>query len=171
MKAITVRKHTASTILSRPTIWFGAILACCLGHSLHPALAAPGSWTLKAPMPMALDAPASCEVDGILYVIGGGCMFSPALDTVEAYDPQGGVAPQLLTLTRESADSVRLAWQGEAGRLYGVESKLNLATGPWTRVKFSSGANSILATNELVEATCNVPTGDTQRFFRVLEAN
>ena len=421
MKATTVRKHIGTTILSRPTIWFGAILACCLGQNLHPALAAPGSWTRKAPMPMALDAHASCEVDGILYVIGGhkdvgvytqlptlfaydpktdswtrkkdmptarrwpaacvvdgviyviggGGMFSPALNALEAYDPktdtwmakahfpaarssvaacavdgiiygiggvigtisagnmqalatveaydpktdqwtpktrlpkaaafhlanavdgliyvfsekdtfaydpktdrwtrkapiptwslnslfatssvvdgiaylfggssddgwttydltlaydpvqnrftakrkipvtceaaatatidgkiyhsgganqdpvmrpvgavyydslwvfdpQGGVTPQLLSLNRESPDRVRLAWQGEAGRLYGVESKLNLATGTWTRINFSTGSNSILATNELVEATCPVPSADTSRFFRVLEAN
>ena len=85
-----MRKHIGTTILSRPTIWFGAILACCLGHSLHPALAAPGSWTLKAPMPMALDAHASCEVDGILYVIGGhkDVGIYTQLPTLFAYDPK-----------------------------------------------------------------------------------
>jgi len=71
MKAITVRKHIGTTLLSRPTIWFGAILACCLGHHLNSASAAPGSWTRKANMPMALDAHASCEVDGILDVVPG----------------------------------------------------------------------------------------------------
>ena len=81
------------------------------------------------------------------------------------------MTPQISGLTIESPDRVRLAWQGEVGRLYGVESKLNLATGPWTRINFSTGSNSILATNALVEATCAVPSADTSRFFRVLEAN
>ncbi|MEK7675976.1 MAG: kelch repeat-containing protein [Verrucomicrobiota bacterium] len=415
-----MKTRIARTILNRRMIWLAAVLACCLCHNLPLALAAPGSWTLKAPMPMALDAHASCAVDGILYVIGGhkdpgiytqlptlfaydpktdswtskkdmptarrwpaasvvdgiiyviggGCMFSPALDTVEAYDPktdtwmtkahlpaarssvaacavdgiiyaigglvgtisagnmqrsatveaydpktnhwtpkaslpeasafhtanavngiiyvffkkqtfaydpqtnrwtykapiptwslnslftassvvdgiaylfggssddgwttydltlaydpvqdkftakrrmpvtceaaacatiagkiyhsggvnqdpivrpagavyydtlwvfdsQGGVTPQLLSLNRESPDRVRLAWQGEAGRLYGVQSTLNPVKGPWTRLNLPL-TNTILATNELVEATCPVPSADTNRFFRVLEAN
>jgi len=71
MKAITVRKHIGTTILSRPTIWFGAILAGCLGHSLQPALAAPGSWTRKANMPMTFGVGAACAVDGVLYVVPG----------------------------------------------------------------------------------------------------
>ena len=86
------------------------------------------------------------------------------------FDPQGGVAPQLLSLTLESTNSVRLVWQGEAGRLYGVQSTVNV-TGPWTRINFSSGTNTILATNALVEASCTVPSADTSRFFRVIEAN
>ena len=36
---------------------------------------------------------------------------------------------------------------------------------------FSAGTNSILATNGVVEATCTVPSPDTNRFFRVLEAD
>jgi hypothetical protein len=419
MNAITVRKHIARTILSRLTTWLAAILACYFCHSLHPALAAPGSWTRKADMPMAFDGHASCEVDGILYVmgghkdpgiytqlgtlfaydpqtdswtrktdmptarrfptacavdgiiyvIGGGGWFDPTSSAVEAYDPrtdtwvtktpmptarfalsasaaggiiyaiggikglagspqflatveaydpttdqwtrktslpkavfdgvanavngriyiffqketfaydretdrwttkariptlslnslfttssevdgivylfggasddgwttydlavaydpvqnkftakrkipvaceaaaaatingkiyhsgganqdpiirpvgavyydslwvfdpQGGVTPQISGLTIESLNSVRLAWQGEAGRLYGVKSTPNAAKGPWARVIFSTGTNSILATNALVEATWAVPSGDTQRFFQVLEAN
>ena len=56
-------------------------------------------------------------------------------------------------------------------RIYGVQSTPNLATVVWPRLQFSTGTNSILATNELVEATCTVPVADTNRFFRVLEAN
>jgi N-acetylneuraminic acid mutarotase len=421
MNVVTTRKHITTTIPSRPTIWLLAVLAYCLGLSLHPALAAPGSWTLKTPMPLALDAHASCEVDGILYVIGGhkdvgvytqlptlfaydpktdswtrktdmptarrwpaacvvdgiiyviggGCMFSPALNAVEAYDPQtdtwvtkahlpaarsavsacavdgiiyaiggvigtisagngqvlttveaydpktdqwsqkaslptaggfapanavngiiyvffhrqtfaydptanrwttkasiptwslnsyftassavdgivylfggsthdgnttydltvaydpvlnkftakrkipvtceaaacatidgeiyhsgganqdpvvhpfgaayydslwvfdpqGGVPPQISSLTIESTNSVRLAWEGEAGRLYGVASRLDVAKGLWTRLMLSTGTNTILATNASVEATCTVPSTDPKRFFQVLEAN
>ena len=58
-----------------------------------------------------------------------------------------------------------------AGLLYGVKSTPNVANPLWTRVMFSSGTNSVLATNALVEATCLVPTVDTNRFFRVLEVN
>ena len=71
MKAITVRKYIGTTIRSRRTICFGAILAGCLGQSLHPALAAPGSWNRKADMPIARGGHAACEVDGVLYVIPG----------------------------------------------------------------------------------------------------
>ena len=88
------------------------------------------------------------------------------------FDPQGGVTPQFLSLNRDSPDRVRLAWQGEAGRLYEVRSTVNLANpSSWARVMFSTGSNSIVATNELVEATCPVPPADLSRFFRVFEAN
>ena len=91
--------------------------------------------------------------------------------SLDVFDPQGGVTPQILSLTCESTNHVRLAWQGEAGIRYGVESRPNVAKGSWTRAMFSSGTNSVLATNSLVEATCLVPTADTNRFFRVLETN
>ena len=60
------------------------------GLPVPPALAAPGSWTGKAPMPRALDAHASCEVDGILYVIGGhkDPRIYTQLPTLFAYDPK-----------------------------------------------------------------------------------
>jgi hypothetical protein len=83
------------------------------------------------------------------------------------FDPHGGVVPQILSLTLESTNQVRLSWQGEAGRLYGVESTRNLATGPWTTVNLGTGTNSILATNASVEASCTVPSADPERFFRV----
>jgi hypothetical protein len=89
--------------------------------------------------------------------------------TVDVFDPQGGVTPQILSLNCESTNHVRLMWQGEAGLRYGVQSTPNIAKGPWTRLLFSIGGNSVLATNALVEATCLVPTADTNRFFRVLE--
>ena len=79
------------------------------------------------------------------------------------------MTPQFLGLTLENTNKVRLAWQGEAGRLYGVESRPDCAKGPWTRVNLTTGTNSILATNALVEATCPVPPADTSRFFRVLD--
>jgi hypothetical protein len=71
----------------------------------------------------------------------------------------------------KQSESPRLVWQGEAGISYGVESRPNVATGAWTRAMFTSGTNSVLATNALVQATCILPTVDTNRFFRVLEAN
>jgi hypothetical protein len=87
------------------------------------------------------------------------------------FDPEGGVTPQISALTLDSTNSVRLAWQGEAGIRYSVQSRSNVAAGAWTRLMFSTGTYGILATNALVEATCPVPTTDAQRFFRIFEAN
>jgi len=86
------------------------------------------------------------------------------------FDPQGGVAPQILGLTLGSTNSVRLAWQGETGRLYGVESTHDPVKGPWTRIALSTGS-TVTATNALVESSCRIPPADTNRFFRILEAN
>jgi N-acetylneuraminic acid mutarotase len=67
-----------------------AILAAfVLTHFAAAAASAPGSWTQGTDMPMAVGAsPAACEVDGILYVIGGAerATFN-ALQTVYAYNP------------------------------------------------------------------------------------
>jgi len=135
-------------------------------------------FTAKRKIPVTCEAAACATIDGKIYHSGGanqdpivrpvGAVY---YDTLWVFDPQGGVTPQLLSLNRESPDRVRLAWQGEAGRLYGVQSTPNLAAVVWPRLQLSTGTNSILATNELVEATGIVPSGDTQRFFRVLEAN
>lgn len=87
------------------------------------------------------------------------------------FDPYGGVTPQFLSARRESGTSVRLLWQGEAGRRYGFQSRTSLTSGAWTRQMFSAGTNSFLATNTVVEATVNVPSADTLRFFRAIEAD
>jgi hypothetical protein len=114
-------------------------------------------------------------IDGKIY-LAGGVEKEPIVNpgtvcwkVLDVFDPQGGVTPQILSLACESTNHIRLAWQGEAGILYGVQSTPNVANGPWTRNMFSTGTNSVLATNGLVEATCLVPTADTNRFFRVLE--
>ena len=81
----------ARTILNRQAIGLAAILACSLGHSLPSALAAPGSWTRKADMPIARGGHAACEVDGVLYVMGGGTQTNsdfPQLQSLLAYDPK-----------------------------------------------------------------------------------
>ena len=114
-------------------------------------------------------------IDGKVYLAGG--VDREPVDnpnplyykTLDVFDPQGGVTPQILSLACESTNHIRLAWQGEAGLHYGVQSTPNVANGPWTRNTFSTGTNSVLATNGLMEATCLVPTADTNRFFRVLE--
>jgi N-acetylneuraminic acid mutarotase len=119
---------------------------------------------------------AGCGViDGKVY-LAAGVNKEPVVNTgvvyyktVDVFDPQGGVTPQILSLTCESTNRVRLAWQGEAGFRYGVQSTLNIANGPWTSTRFPGGVYSVLATNAVVEATCTVPTADTNRFFRVLE--
>jgi N-acetylneuraminic acid mutarotase len=131
----------------------------------------------KRKMPMKCESAAAATIDGKIYHTGGASgdpgSYPGAVyyDSLWVFDPQGGLAPQILTLTRESPNSVGLTWQGEAGRLYGVESKPHLATGPWARVSFSTGTNSVLATNALIEASCTVPVADPKRFFRVLEVN
>jgi N-acetylneuraminic acid mutarotase len=114
-------------------------------------------------------------IDGKVY-LAGGVSKEPIVNldavywkTVDVFDPQGGVTPQILSLNCENTNHVRLAWQGEVGIRYGVESRPNVANGPWTRAAFSTGGNSVLATNSMVEATCLVPTADANRFFRVLE--
>jgi hypothetical protein len=114
-------------------------------------------------------------IDGRVY-LAGGVSIEPVVNpnpvyykAVDVFDPQGGLTPQILSLTCEGTNRVRLAWQGEAGLRYGVESRPNVASGSWTRAMFTSGTNSVLATNGLVEATCLVPTADTNRFLRVLE--
>jgi hypothetical protein len=63
------------------------------------------------------------------------------------FDPEAGVFPRFLSLTRESPTRVRLLWQGEAGLRYGIQSKVNVAGGMWTRSVFSTGTNAIRATN------------------------
>jgi N-acetylneuraminic acid mutarotase len=90
MNATTMKKHLTPTIPSRRLIGPLTVFACCLCLNSQPALAAPGSWTLKAPMPTAFDAHASCEVDGILYVIGGhkDVGVYTQLPTLFAYDPK-----------------------------------------------------------------------------------
>jgi N-acetylneuraminic acid mutarotase len=80
MNASTICKHSR----------FVVALAVCLCHSLQPTLAAPGAWTRKANVPIALDAHASCDVDGILYVLGGhkDVGLYTQLPTLFAYDPK-----------------------------------------------------------------------------------
>jgi len=113
-------------------------------------------------------------IDGKIYLAGGvdtEPVVQPAIywKFLDEFDPQGGVTPQILNLSCESTNQVRLLWQGELGLRYGVESRPNVASGSWTRVMFSSGTNTVLATNSMVEVSCLVPTTDTNRFFRVLE--
>jgi hypothetical protein len=135
-------------------------------------------FTARRKMPMTCEAAACATIDGKIYHTGGANQ-DPYLrpdgavyyNSLWVFDPQGGVTPQLLRLTLGSTNTVRLTWQGEAGRLYAVQSRPDLARGSWARVVFSTGTNSILATNALVEAGCSIPAGDTNRFFRVLEAN
>jgi N-acetylneuraminic acid mutarotase len=88
---------------------------------------------------------------------------------LDLFDPQGGVTSQIRSGTLVNSNSFRLVWQAEAGIRYGVESSTRLTNG-WTRGTFLTGS-SILATNEIVEAVCRVPSGEAKRFFRVVEAN
>jgi N-acetylneuraminic acid mutarotase len=132
-------------------------------------------FSARRKMPRTRVTAACGVVEGKVY-LAGGASKEPVVNpdavyykTVDVFDPQGGVMPQILSLTCESTNRARLVWQGEAGQLYGVQSRPNVANGSWTRNTFSTGTNSVLASNAIVEATCLVPTADTNRFFRVLE--
>lgn len=118
-----------------------------------------------------------CGVIGGKVYLAAGVSKEPIVNpdvvyytALDVFDPQGGV-PRILSLTCENTNCVRLRWQGDPGISYGVESRPDVASGAWTRMMFSTGTNTVLATNALVEASCLVPVGDTNRFFRVLEAN
>ena len=127
---------------------------------------------------MTCEAAACATIGGKIYLSGGanqdpikhpvGAVY---YDSLWVFDPQGGVTPKIKSLTIENTNSVRLVRQGEPGRLYGVQSTVDLAKGQWTWVNFSTATNSILATNALVEATCAASPADPKRFFQILEAN
>ena len=132
-------------------------------------------FTARRTMPRKRGTAACGVIGGKIYLAAGvtkeplrnpDAIFYKILDV---FDPQGGVTPQILSLACESTNRVRLVWQGEAGLRYGVQSTPDVVAPSWTRVMFSSGSNSVLATNSMVEAICLVPTTDTNRFFRVLE--
>ena len=134
-------------------------------------------FTARRKMPRTRSTAGCAVIDGKIY-LAGGISQEPIVNTnaiyyasVDVFDPQGGVTPQILSLSCESTNQVRLVWQGEAGISYGVESRPSVASGPWTRMMFTTGTNTVMATNALVEASCLVPPAGTNRFFRVLEAN
>jgi hypothetical protein len=114
----------------------------------------------------------ACAVIAGKVYLAGGASKEPVVNpdpifytSLDVFDPQGGVMPQILSLTCEGTNRVRLSWQGEVGQRYGVESRPNSANGSW---RFCTGGNAVVATNEVVEATCIVP-GGTSSFFRVQE--
>jgi len=134
-------------------------------------------FTARRKMPRKRATAACGVIEGKIYLAGGASM-EPLVNPdavfyreLDVFDPQGGVTPQILGLTCGSTNRVRLVWQGEAGVRYGVESRPNADTGSWTRLTFSTGTNSVLATNGIVGATCTVPSPDTNRFFRILETD
>ena len=133
-------------------------------------------FTTRRKMPRTRLGAGCAVIDGRIYLAGGASKdplaFPDAIyyKVVDVFDPQGGVTPEILSLTCESPNQVRLLWQGEAGIRYGVESRPNVATGAWTRMALPTGT-SVLATNSVVETTCTVSTADPKRFFRVLESN
>jgi hypothetical protein len=119
---------------------------------------------------------AGCGVIGGKVYLAAGVSKEPVVNpdvvyyaALDVFDPQGGV-PQIVSLTCENTNCVRLRWEGEPGIWYGVESRPNVASGDWTRMMFSTGTNTVLATNSLVEASCLVPVEDPNRFLRVLES-
>jgi hypothetical protein len=134
-------------------------------------------FTARRHMPHARGSAACGVIGGKVYLTGGtsepsthpNAVYYTALDV---FDPQGGVSPEIQKVAWEIPDySVRLTWQGDVGVSYGVESRPDVASGDWTRRMFTTGTDTVQATNALVEASCLVPPGETSRFFRVLEAD
>jgi N-acetylneuraminic acid mutarotase len=132
------------------------------------------TFAAKTNMPMPCMSAAAVTIDGKIYMTGG-CSGDPTVystvvmySNVWMFDPH---LPRCVSLTIQSPNSVRLVWQGEAGQAYGVKSRADVATGTWsqTQVTFSTGTNSILATNALIEATFTFPTTDATGFFEVIE--
>jgi hypothetical protein len=113
----------------------------------------------------------SCGVIGGKVYLGGGVSKEPVryptppahfYTELDVFDPQGGVMPQILNLTCESANSVHLTWQAEPGITYGIATSVD-ATGPWAPT-----ASTVTAGNSTAEATC-ATDGAVRRFFRVFE--
>jgi hypothetical protein len=98
-------------------------------------------FTARRKMPRTRLAAGSCGViDGKVY-LAGGASEEPVVNSdyvfykiLDVFDPRGGVAPQILRARLVTSNSFRLAWQGEAGIKYGVESSPDVLTNRWTRV-------------------------------------
>lgn len=146
------------------------------GHALSLAYdPAQDRFAARRMMPEPCLIPAYATIGGKIYVAGGasGSPVCPGIiyyKSLWVYDPQGGVAPYLLSVTREANDTVRLVWQGEAGRLYGVKTTLNPVKGPWQVFHLSTGT-TILATDAVVEATGTFAAEDAAQYFRAFEAD
>lgn len=128
-------------------------------------------FTARRRMPHKRITSACGVIAGKIYLAGGASkepivnpdpVFYTSLDV---FDPQGGVLPQIISGTLESSNSFRLIWQAEAGIRYGIVSGTQVS-GPWAPI-----GSSVIATNGRGETTCTVPVGEVKRFFRVLESH
>lgn len=134
-------------------------------------------FTGRRMVPVPCGEAAAVTVDGKIYLAGGfsGNPFAGSgavyYNSLRVFDPQGGVYPRILSLSRPSSDTVRLAWQGEAGRRYGVESAFGSIHGTWTRLRFPDGSLTIQPVDTSVETTLTVPPTAGARYFRVVEAD
>jgi len=156
---------------------FGGMTPTYGGHDFVLAYdPAQDRFTARRKMPRTRMTAACAAIDGKIYLAGGisaepivhpGAVYYRILDV---FDPEGGVTPQILSLTCESTNRIRLVWEAEAGFKYGVESSPDILTNRWTRVTVPTGS-TVTATNDLVETSCLVTPGEPRRFYRVLEAN
>jgi N-acetylneuraminic acid mutarotase len=109
-------------------------------------------------------------IDGKVY-LAGGVSKEPVVNpdavywkVLDVFDPQGGVTPQIIAATLQGTNSFRIVWEGEVGRKYLVESRVDVARGSWATVR------TALATNELVATSCPIAAGVPKRFYRIREA-
>lgn len=133
-------------------------------------------YTDLPPMPAATAGAASAVIGGKLYVAGGASGASPQCpnavtrSSVWVYTPERAEAPAILHLSLQSGDRIRVAWRGQVGRRYGLETAIGLHPGPWARCATSEGT-TILAAATVVEVTVLVSPADSVRFFRVILAD
>lgn len=157
---------------------FGGELADRFGSKFVLAVdAVSGKFARKRAIPVRWEGMSCATIDGKIYLVGGADkspLVPPAAtmyDHLWVFDPQGGVAPQVLDIQREQAQSIRLRWQGETERRYGLQSALNPAKGPWAQCPLATGSKTVLATNEITEATVPIDPTGPPRFFRVIESD
>jgi len=127
-------------------------------------------------MPRTRMTSACSAIDGKV-ILAGGVSKDPVVypdavyyTVVDVFDPQGGVTPQILSVTFEETNRVQLVWQAEAGVKYGVESSMEIGSNQWARVTLLTG-QTVTATNRVVRASCFAVPGEQKRFYRVFEAN
>jgi N-acetylneuraminic acid mutarotase len=129
-------------------------------------------YTEKPPMPAPTFGGAGAVIDGKVYLAGGAsgilpyCPGAVFFRRLWVYDPQGWVAPNVLSFDFENRTTLRLAWEAEVGREYVVETTTQLGGKPWALFSLSTGL-TLVATNTVLEAKGHVSPGEKARFFRV----
>lgn len=112
----------------------------------------------------------SCGVINGKVYLGGGISKEPRVNAdphfyteLDIFDPQGGVTPQITSVSCTSPGALHLLWQAEIGIRYGIETNAILTGGGW-----GATGTTVLATNTVAEATC-MAGNSSNLFLRVFE--